>query len=81
MRQFFDKWYDLEFGEKIAKAFREQYKSLRKQKLTPNIIFSELQAWTGGEQRGTPEHELAVLTVLAYYFERCDIFKEPGRDK
>ena len=81
VRQFFDKWYDLEFGEKIAKAFREQYKSLRKQKLTPNIIFSELQAWTGGEQRGTPEHELAVLTVLAYYFERCDIFKEPGRDK
>ncbi|OEU81913.1 MAG: hypothetical protein BA873_07780 [Desulfobulbaceae bacterium C00003063] len=81
VRQFFDKWYDLEFGEKIAKAFREQYKSLRKQKLIPNIIFSELQAWTGGEQRGTPEHELAVLTVLAYYFERCDIFKEPGRDK
>lgn len=81
VRQFFDKWYDLEFGEKIAKAFQEQYKSLRKQKLTPNIIFSELQAWTGGEQRGTPEHELAVLTVLAYYFERCDIFKEPGRDK
>ena len=81
VRQFFDKWHDLEFGEKIAKAFREQYKSLRKQKLTPNIIFNELQAWTGGEQRGTPEHELAVLTVLAYYFERCDIFKEPGRDK
>ena len=27
--------------------------------------------------RGTPEHQLAVLTVLAYYFERCDIFEEP----
>ena len=81
VRQFFDKWYDPEFGDKIAKAFREQYNSLREQKLTPNTIFNELQVWTGGEQRGTPEHELAVLTVLAYYFERCDIFKEPGRDK
>ena len=28
-------------------------------------------------ERGTPEHQLAVLTVLAYYFERCDIFEEP----
>ena len=81
VRQFFDKWYDPEFGEKIAEAFRKQYNSLREKKLTPNTIFSELQAWTGGEQRGTPEHELAVLTVLAYYFEHCDIFKEPGRDK
>ncbi len=81
VRQFFDKWYDPEFGDKIAKAFREQYNSLREKKLTPNTVFSELQAWTGGEQRGTPEHELAVLTVLAYYFERCDIFKEPGRGK
>jgi len=40
-------------------------------------IFAELQSWAGGVQRGTPEHQLAVLTVLAYYFERCDIFEEP----
>jgi len=81
VRQFFDKWYDPEFGDKIAKAFREQYKFLREQKCTPNAIFSELQTWVGGEQRGMPEHELAVLTVLAYYFERCDIFEEPRGEK
>lgn len=81
VRQFFDKWHDPELGEKIATSFREQYKLLRDQKRTPNAIFSELQAWVGGEQRGTPEHELAVLTVLAYYFERCDIFEEPKGEK
>ncbi|MCP4701182.1 MAG: hypothetical protein GY862_30655 [Gammaproteobacteria bacterium] len=81
VRQFFDKWHDPELGEKIANAFREQYQSLKEQKLTPNTIFSKLQAWVGGEQRGTPEHELAVLTVLAYYFERCDIFEEPEGGK
>jgi hypothetical protein len=79
--QFFGKWHDLELGEKIATSFREQYKYLREQKCTPNAIFSELQTWVGGEQRGTPEHELAVLTVLAYYFERCDIFEEPRGEK
>jgi len=81
VRQFFDKWHDPELGEKIATSFREQYKLLRDQKRTPNAIFSELQAWVGGEQRGMPEHELAVLTVLAYYFERCDIFEEPKGEK
>ena len=44
---------------------------------TPNEIFHELQEWVGGANRGTPEHEMAVLTVIAYYFESCDIFEEP----
>ena len=69
VRKFFEKWYDPELGEKTANSFREQYKLLKDQKCTPSTIFSELQAWVGGERRGTPEHELAVLTVLAYYFE------------
>ena len=81
VRQFFDKWHDPELGEKIANSFRVQYKYFKEQKPAPNTIFSELQAWVGGEQRGTPEHELAVLTVLSYYFERCDVFEEPRGKK
>ena len=81
VRQFFDSWYDFEFGEKIAVAFRGQYKLLKSKRLNPNMIFNELQKWAGGEQRGTPQHELATLTVLAYYFERCDIFEEPRLKK
>jgi len=73
---FFTKWHDPAFGEHIAESFREQYKSLREE-FTPNEIFSELQGWAGGQDLGTPEHQLAALTVLAYYFERCDIFEEP----
>lgn len=74
---FLDKWYDETLGERLAVAFRTEYERLRGNLLPPNQIFSELQAWAGGNQRGTPEHEMAVLTVLAYYFERCDIFEEP----
>lgn len=43
----------------------------------PDLIFSELQKWAGGDELGGVEHQMAVLTVLAYYFERCDIFEEP----
>lgn len=81
VRQFFEQWHNSELGEKIAQSFREKYQALETQGMTPNTIFMELQSWVGGDRRGTPSHELAVLTVLAYYFERCDIFKEPQGDK
>ncbi len=74
--RFFEQWHDTMLGERIAKSFRTKYESLRHD-LTPNLIFAELQAWAGGVERGLPEHEMAVLTVMAYYFERCDIFEEP----
>ena len=73
---FFSKWHNPTFGERIAAAFREQYETIRNN-LTPNEIFYELQTWVGGSERGTAEHEMAVLTVIAYYFESCDIFEEP----
>lgn len=74
--QFLEQWHDSMLGERIAKSFRTKYESLRGE-LSPNRVFSELQAWAGGTERGTPEHELAVLAIMAYYFERCDIFEEP----
>lgn len=73
---FLDTWHDENLGERLAVAFRAEYERLRGS-LHPNRIFFELQVWAGGSQRGTPEHEMAVLAVLAYYFERCDIFEEP----
>ncbi len=76
VEDFFQNWHDETLGERIAKAFKVKYHEFR-ENLTPNQIFMELQTWAGGDDRGTPEHQLAVLTVLAYYFERCDIFEEP----
>lgn len=74
---FFGQWYDITLGERIAKSFRTKYEALR-EKFRPNEIFAELQTWAGGTEQGSPEHQLAVLTVMAYYFERCAIFEEPG---
>ena len=76
VEEFFSKWHDPTFGERIARSFRAKYESLREQ-MAPNQVFYDLQAWVGGAQRGSAEHELAMLTILAYYFERCDIFEEP----
>ena len=77
--RYFDqdaKWHDPTFSERIAASFREKYDSLRGT-MTPNEVFYEIQTWVGGSARGTAEHEMAVLSVMAYYFESCDIFEEP----
>lgn len=76
IEKFFSQWHDETLGQRIAEAFHTEYQRLRHSH-TPNGIFSELQAWAGGRGRGTPEHEMAVLTVIAYYFERCDIYESP----
>ena len=76
VEDFFSQWHDETLGERLAETFKAEYRRLREQH-SPNQIFAELQSWAGGHHRGTPEHELAVLTVIAYYFERCDIFEEP----
>jgi hypothetical protein len=61
--EFFSQWHDETFAEKLAEAFKAEYQRLRQQ-FPPNRIFAELQSWVGGDRRGTPEHEMAVLTVL-----------------
>lgn len=76
VEDFYRRWHDPKYGEHIAETFREKYKNLR-ENLTPNEIFYQFQTWVGGRERGSPEHEMAVLTVIAYYFEKCEIFEEP----
>ena len=75
---FFAQWHDEALGERVAEAFRTEYQRLRG-RMSPSQIFMELQTWVGGTQRGSPEHEVAVVTVIAYYFERCDIYEPPRR--
>lgn len=78
--EFYSRWHDATLGERIAQSFRTKYESLRG-RFSPNEIFAELQVWVGGDDQGTPEHQLAVLAVMAYYFESCDIFEEARGDE
>lgn len=75
---FFDGWPDPDLGEEIAQAFRMRYQALKAAGLTPDDIFGELQAFAGG-MTGEPARQGAVLAVLSYFFERCDIFEDTIR--
>lgn len=75
IERFFNDWPDPSFGEEIAQGFRERYQALKMKGLSPDAIFMELQIFAGG-MNGTPSHQAAVLAVMSYFFERCDIFED-----
>ena len=79
VQDFFDAWPDPSFGEDIAEAFRARYQALKAVDLSPDQIFGELQSFAGG-MKGEPSHQGAVLAVLSYFFERCDIFDDVVQD-
>ena len=75
VESFFDSWPSPDLGEEIAQAFRMRYQALKAVKLSPDEIFGELQVFAGG-MTGEPVRQGAVLAVLSYFFERCDIFED-----
>ncbi|RYH16672.1 MAG: hypothetical protein EON54_28165, partial [Alcaligenaceae bacterium] len=76
--QFFNTWNNPVYGEQIASAFKSQYVALKDATppLHPDEIFGRLEAWAGGMANMTPTHKAAVLAVMAYLFDRCEIFED-----
>jgi hypothetical protein len=79
VQDFFDAWPDPSFGEDVAEAFRARYQALKAVGLGPDQIFHQLQTFAGGMD-GEPSHQGAVLAVMSYFFERCDIFEDIVED-
>jgi hypothetical protein len=83
VKQFFEEWDQPTYGERMAKAFGRRYRELREATpaLHPNEVFAELQRWTGGAKSQSASRLASVLAVLAYFFERCDIFEPTNEAK
>ena len=73
---WFRKNRSADLGERIAEAFRRRYARLRGSDRSPDQIFGHLQQYAG--TGGDPGRQAAALAVLSYFFERCDIFEDPG---
>lgn len=64
--------------DKVAETMRQRYLELRRAEQRPDEIFGALQEFvTGPIVPVTPAIQVAVLTVLAFFFEECDIFERP----
>lgn len=73
--RYFEKEPGPEVGERVAEAFRQRYASLKESTESPDELFAGLQRFAG--HGGSPKHQVAVLAVLSYLFDRCDIFEDP----
>ncbi len=78
VRNFFTDHYDPQYGDEVAAAFKKEYNRFRNLEMDPDLIFRKLQEFTGGTDQGTPAEQAAVLAVLAYLFEQCEIFERPS---
>lgn len=77
VRNFFADHYNPLYGDEVAAAFKKEYNRYRTLEMDPDLIFRKLQEFTGGLNQGTPTDQAAVLAVLAYLFEQCEIFERP----
>lgn len=79
VEKFFDRWHDPLYGDRLAGAFRSRYIGLRDQSpsIEPDAIFHELHTWAGGTWASSSGLQVAVLAVLAFFFEQCEIFEAP----
>ena len=80
VEDFFNRYSDPDFGEEIAQGFRDRYQKLKQQAYSADRIFMELQQFAGG-MNGTPQHQAAVLAVMSYFFECCDIFEDYAEEE
>ncbi|HZG44562.1 MAG TPA: ABC-three component system protein [Longimicrobium sp.] len=70
-------WFDPTVGDRIASGLRKRYEVMRDSGASQSEIFSDLQTYAGGLTLGPPEHQAAVLAVISYYFDECDVFARP----
>ena len=77
VRTYLDQTIDKELGTRVASAFREKYDQLKQEGLEPDNIYFQLRVFTQGSFTQEVRTEAAVLAVLSYLFEECDIFETP----
>lgn len=63
--------HDEEFVERIAARYRASYRAMRQEGADPQRIYWRLRDLSSGPD----VNPLATAAVLAYFFERCDIFE------
>ena len=75
VKEYIDKSVDPDFGEKLKQGFMDQYQKLTTQEgLRGDAIFDSLMEFACGNSPDFKQRA-AGLTVLSYYFEKCDIFE------
>lgn len=78
VNEFFQTWrFDPTLGDRVASSLNTEYLALRAQAFTPDDIFMHLQLKLQGSTARTPKQQVAILAILAFFFEQCEVFERP----
>lgn len=72
---------DPEFAERLAQRFRDRYLYWkRKGTHAPSEIYENLRMEAGWKASRDVAREMATRTILAYFFDTCDIFENRSKE-
>ncbi|MFB6398331.1 ABC-three component system protein [Polymorphospora lycopeni] len=75
--EYYQQRQDVTERDEVAQGFNAYYQQVKADYGDPGDVLWKLQEYVAGNARGRRDHERAVMVVLAYFFETCDIFEEP----
>ncbi|MCK4968054.1 MAG: hypothetical protein KAS12_03275 [Candidatus Aenigmarchaeota archaeon] len=74
VKKYIDTNLDLEFGERLKMGFIKEYNKQKKQ-FEGDALFDKLHNFSSGGS--TDFRDMAAsLTILCYFFEKCDVFEK-----
>jgi len=78
VESFFNSWRDPNYETQLATAFKRKYIEIKDQSpaIYPDSIFAKIEEWAGGTVTRTPNEKAVILTLLAYFFDKCVIFED-----
>ena len=81
IERWFERQTDTQLYDTKAELLKEHYREVCKSCSNSNEILERLYVYVGGPDfRYDESRKMAVYTVISYFFDRCDIFKDPNED-
>jgi len=78
IESFFRQWHDPRLEEKTATEMNSLYKTAVNESLDSDSVFQKILLTIAGDDMGNPPTTIAALTIMAYFFQTCDIFEQPN---
>ena len=74
---FFKQWHDPRLEEKTAAEMNNIYSVAVSECIDSDAVFQRILTTINGTKFGDPSSTIAALTIMAYFFQTCDIFEQP----
>lgn len=77
---FFRNWHEPDLEENTASELHKLYETIKKDCIDSDEIFQRILSNICGADNGNPVATVSALTVMAYFFQTCDIFEQPREE-